>query len=178
MEHDVQSDPIYERACDLVSVAEFAAMRMAEFEAIKIDFREKFYREKSFDDVWWDFVVAIAIVFVGIDSLSGLELTRGHRLREAIIKSFDKWIFEPPADAVQTLANCEEFYKTAHKDVFAFNPESQRSFVVADVLGSWMVWKMIDQCPKSDEELRLARTLAEFIINGFSNWLIVEKEPS
>jgi len=118
----------------------------------------------------WDFFLTIASVFVATTRLeqSTMPPPQIDELLQIVTERFSAW--QP--DAIRGFEDCKAFYDRSFDGLSRYPSYSgsDRAFLSADILGSWMVWNLFRHVPETEAERGLARVLGTYVTHEFSRW--------
>lgn len=153
-------DPLQEKAETLVQAAQVMAMSMFLPTLDRFPFLERV------DGQHWNFVVAVAGVYVASTGLGKLSLpdVRGNALTDCVAQGLTKW--DP--DGPRAFVDCQGFFEKGVENLSAGGHDPQ--WIASDALGTWIVWNVLGKAPETDQESQLARTTGLVVIRNFRDW--------
>jgi hypothetical protein len=118
------------------------------------------------DQEYWDFIVTIAGVFIGLMGLRNLNLNAKRRLKleKRVAASL---VLMYPAIARPAFEKCKSFYDKAYDALLNAGDEP---LVRADAIGSWVAWEVLRHPARTEQERRMARIVGLMITHSFFNW--------
>lgn len=114
----------------------------------------------------WDFVMVIAGAFIAVTRLNKLNL--GDAKKDELLGIVGAQMKQWNPLATDGFADCRAFFDRTFDKLTRAGQEPR--FVSADALGLWIVWNILQHQPRSDDELKLARTIGEMVIHTFFDW--------
>lgn len=153
-------DPLNERADALVAMARIAAIDASSL-------LKEFPISQYSDIQHFDFVVAIAGVFIAVTRLRELHLedARERRLMGRITRHLVEW---SPDKGMFGFKHCKAFFDRNVEGLAKIGHDER--FVTSDAIGMWVVWEVFDHFPETEAERRLVRTIGVMVTHGFFDW--------
>lgn len=157
-------DPLYEQARTLPAVAHAWAVQSSTdpraggaacFKGIGDD-----------GSKWWNFFIVVGVMFYALHTLRLVGRPRCDQLEMVAVAEFER-MFPRGHDGFM---DCAAFFDRSFEGFAAAAVPDQRQFAVTDVIGTWIVWSLLDRQATSDEERRMARTIGILISKPFEDW--------
>jgi hypothetical protein len=114
----------------------------------------------------WDLVVAVAGVFVGVEALRDVQIDASQR--EKMLQVIDDSLQSLNKDSKALYAECKS---SSEKHIRSFEKEgNDPKYHLSDAVGLWIVWKLLERTPKSDDEFEFVRASGLMLSQKFSDW--------
>jgi hypothetical protein len=101
--------------------------------------------------------------------LKALHVERECKLK-LVRKIMDELTNWNPGYGTVAFDTCMAFFDRTYNGTMKGGVEYDKSFLVADIIGFWLAWEVLDHAADTDEERHLARVLGVVIVRHFSNW--------
>ena len=117
----------------------------------------------------WNYFFAIASVFIATIGMNNIKISE--RLKTKLSEIYGVTLKNWSPDWNKAFIDCGEFFYRTIEGLTddPFYKESPK-YGIADSIGSWLVWNLLEHSPESDEERKLVRTLGMLISEEFINW--------
>lgn len=150
-----------EQARNLVGMAQVVAVASYNTFSDRIAFLQ------TVDGRWWDTMATIAGVYLGIRGLIETELSQGAKLclLEIVTEKLNSW---SPEHGKRGIADCQEFFERNIKAMAQRGHD--RALIVADAIGLWVVWNVLNRAPDVEDEFVVARAVGVGLLEAFGDW--------
>jgi hypothetical protein len=94
------------------------------------------------------------------------EDTREEKLMEIVARGLDDW---DPKNGIRGFEDCKVMYERTFDGLTDANIDPR--FISSDALGWWIVWNLLGQEPRyEEEEHRLVRAIGGTTVHAFFSW--------
>jgi hypothetical protein len=153
-------DPLLDRAANLVQAAQVNAVVMF------TPLLDRFPILREVDTEHWDFILAVAGVFMAATRLNNLRLedAREEKLMAVVAERLSEW----KPDGIRAFEDCKGLFEKEFDRLNAAGHDPR--FVASDAVGKWIVWNVLGRPPATDEECMLVRSAGALVTHAFFDW--------
>jgi hypothetical protein len=117
----------------------------------------------------WVFIMTVGGAFIAMQLifLTGASDDEGSEAVHELYEALEAW--DPDGRAAYT--DCQRFFNDAFdslKDTDEYR--AKQGFLIADGVGSWVVWNVLRRAPRDDDEIMAARVVGTALFNAFSSY--------
>jgi len=117
----------------------------------------------------WEFVLAIAGIFVAVSQLNHENIPEQNK--DAILDTVTTAAIEIYPDSIEACEDCRNFVDRTYDGLFKDKEcKDNPKFLFSDSLGSWVVWNLFGYVPSNEDERNLIRILGGFLVDSFISW--------
>jgi hypothetical protein len=117
----------------------------------------------------WDYIITVAGVYIAIYRLGGLKVNHiaKDKILTIVLKQLEVW----NANGSNDIEDCDtNFHKEYDRLILTDAYKNNSGFLSADVLGSWIFYKLFQTKPQTIEDYNLSRSAGSMVIHNFFQW--------